>query len=472
MKPITLREVASACSGTLHGDPDIQITSIVTDSRQAKAGSMFAAIKGARSDGHRFIPMTVEQGAVCALCEDAPGIAIPYIQVDSVLTALKGIAEYYRSLFTIPFIGITGSVGKTSTKEFIASVLSQKYKVHKTSGNFNNELGVPITLFGLEEYHEAAVIEMGISGFGEMTRLSKMVRPDISVITNIGCCHLENLGDRDGVLKAKTEIFTYLKENGTIILCHDDDKLITITEYNGIRPIFYGTGDDEFRAENIVEKGLDGIDCTLIYGLSRDESRSFIKPSVCCADSSLRKGSLREPYKINVNIPTMGRHNVLNALCAMAVGTELGLSADEIKRGIESFTNVGSRNNIIRTDEYTIIDDCYNANPTSTKAGLDTLSKLGGRRVAILGDMKELGADELELHRKVGAYAKEKGIDALIAVGELSKATAEGYGEGAYHFNTVDECIAAVKDVLQKGDTVLVKASHSMHFEKITEAIR
>ena len=443
MKPITLKEIASACNGTLYGDPDKQITSIVTDSRQAGEGSLFAAIKGARADGHRFIPAVAAQGAVCALCEEAPDADIAYILVESTLVALKGIAAYYRSLFSIPFIGVTGSVGKTSTKEFISSVLSQRYRVHKTAGNFNNELGVPLTLFGLEESHEAAVIEMGISGFGEMTRLAKMVRPDISVITNIGCCHLENLGDRDGVLKAKTEMFTYLNENGTIILCHDDDKLRTITDHNGIKPIFYGTGEDDFRAEAITEKGLDGTDCTLIHGDTR----------------------------ISVTIPTMGRHNVLNALCAMAVGTQLGLTPDEIKRGIESFENVGSRNRVIKTENYTVIDDCYNANPTSTKAGLDTLSKLGGRRVAVLGDMKELGTNELMLHKEVGVYAKEAGIDRLIAVGPLSKATAEGFGEDAVYFEDVDGCIAEIQSLLQKGDTILVKASHSMHFERIVEHI-
>ncbi len=443
MKPITLHEVAKACCGTLHGDPELTITSIVTDSRKAGEGSLFAAIKGARVDGHRFIPAVVEQGAVCVLCEEKPDIDINYIRVDSTLVALKGIAEYYRSLFTIPFIGITGSVGKTSTKEFISAVLAQKYNVHKTGGNFNNELGVPITLFGLEEEHEVAVIEMGISGFGEMTRLSKMVKPDISVITNIGYCHLENLGDRDGVLRAKTEMFRYLKKDGTIILCHDDDKLRTVTDYHGIRPIFYGTGNDEYRAENITEKGLDGIGCTLWHGDTR----------------------------IDVTIPTMGRHNVLNALCAMAVGTQLGLSADEIKRGLESFENVGSRNHIIKTDTLTIIDDCYNANPTSTKAGLDTLSKLSGRRIAILGDMKELGKDELDLHREVGAYAKEVGIDMLVAVGPLSEATAEGFGEGAYYAATVERCIDRIKRYLQPGDTILVKASHSMQFERIVEAL-
>ncbi|WP_405356663.1 UDP-N-acetylmuramoyl-tripeptide--D-alanyl-D-alanine ligase [Ruminococcus sp.] len=451
MKPITLQEVAMACCGTLHGNPDAVITSIVTDSRKAGKGSLFAAIKGARVDGHRFIPAVAEQGAVCVLCEEKPDTDIAYIKVESTLVALKGIAEYYRSLFTIPFIGITGSVGKTSTKEFISAVLAQKYNVHKTGGNFNNELGVPITLFGLEEEHEVAVIEMGISGFGEMTRLSKMVRPDICVITNIGYCHLENLGDRDGVLRAKTEMFQYLSADGTIILCHDDDKLRTVTDYHGIRPTFYGTGNDEYRAENITEKGLDGIGCTLIHRSRTDDP-----------DDNAR---------IDVTIPTMGRHNVLNALCAMAVGTQLGLTPEEIKRGLESFENVGSRNHIIKTDTLTIIDDCYNANPTSTKAGLDTLSKLGGRRVAILGDMKELGADEIALHREVGAYAKEVGIDMLVAVGPLSEATAEGYGKGAYYYATVERCIDRLKRYLRPGDTILVKASHSMRFERIVEAL-
>ena len=445
MKPISLREVALACSGELHGDPDLQITSIVTDSRKAGQGALFAAIPGERVDGHDFINKTVEQGAVCALCERAPDADTPYILVKSTLVALKGIAEYYRSLFTIPFIGVTGSVGKTSTKELISSVLAQKYRVHKTSGNFNNELGVPLTLFGLEESHEAAVIEMGISGFGEMTRLSKMVRPDVSVITNIGCCHLENLCDRDGVLRAKTEMFTYLRPNGTIILCHDDDKLRTVTDYNGIRPIFYGTDpDDEYYADNIEELLLDGVRCTLHHG-----------------DSA-----------ITVTIPAMGRHNVLNALCAMAVGKQLGLTDEQIKSGIESFTNVGSRNRVIRARGMTVIDDCYNANPTSTTAGLNTLSNFPGRKVAVLGDMKELGKDELSLHREVGAAAKEKGVDLLIAVGPLSAATAEGFGSGAVYFATVDDCIAAIGDLLREGDAVLVKASHSMHFEKIVDAIK
>ena len=445
MKAMTLREVAAACGGALCGDPEIQITSIVTDSRKAGEGSLFAAIPGASVAGHDFIPMTVEQGTACVLCEKEPAVDVPYILVQSTLVALKGIAEYYRSLFTIPFIGITGSVGKTSTKEFISAVLAQKYKVHKTAGNFNNELGVPLTLFGLEEDHEIAVIEMGISDFGEMTRLAKMVRPDVSVITNIGYCHLEKLGDRDGVLKAKTEMFTYLKDDGKIVLCHDDDKLCTVKEYKGIRPIFYGTdASDEYFADNIEEHGLDGVSCTLHH----------------------REAS------IGVTIPAVGRHNVLNALCATAVGQLYGLTNEQIAAGIAHFKNVGSRNNIIKTRGMTVIDDCYNANPTSTKAGLNTLAGFGGRRVAVLGDMKELGKDELALHHEVGAYAKEKGIDLLGAVGELSRATADGFGEGAVYYPTVEDAAADILHILKEGDTALVKASRSMHLEKIVEVLK
>ncbi|MBQ6153864.1 MAG: UDP-N-acetylmuramoyl-tripeptide--D-alanyl-D-alanine ligase [Ruminococcus sp.] len=445
MKPITLKEVAASCQGTLFGDENLKITSIVTDSRKAGEGSLFAAIKGERVDGHDFIPKVKEQGAVCVLCEKKPDADIPYILTDSTAIALKGIARYYRSLFSIPFVGITGSVGKTSTKELIYSVLKEKYNTHKTQGNFNNELGVPLTLFGLEESHEAAVIEMGISGFTEMTRLSKMVCPDISVITNIGCCHLENLKDRDGVLKAKTEMFQYLKEDGHIVLCGDDDKLSTIKEYNGIKPIFYGIDTDrEYYAEDIEDNLLSGIDCVLCHG----------------------------NVKIPVHIPAPGRHMVENALAAFAVGELLGLTPDEIKRGVESFKNVGSRNNIIDNGSYIVIDDCYNANPTSVKAGLDTLAPVKGRTVAVLGDMKELGTDEISLHFEVGRYAKEKGINLLIAAGPLAKSLAEGYGDGAVYYETVDLACEKIKDLIQPDDTVLVKASHSMHFEKIVEALK
>ncbi|MBQ8860529.1 MAG: UDP-N-acetylmuramoyl-tripeptide--D-alanyl-D-alanine ligase [Ruminococcus sp.] len=444
MKPITLKEIAKSCSGQLFGDENALVTSIVTDSRQVKNGTMFAAIKGERVDGHKFIPQCIEAGAVCALVEEKPQCECNYILVDSTLIALKKIAEYYRSLFKIPFIGITGSVGKTSTKEMISSVLSQKFNVHKTQGNFNNELGVPLTIFGLEEEHEIAVIEMGISGFTEMTRLATIVKPDISVITNIGYCHLENLIDLDGVLKAKTEMLEFLNPNGKMFFCGDDEKLFTVKEHNGIKTTFYGFDDrNEYKAEIINTDLEKGIDCKLY----------------------LKNGEIR------ATVPSVESHMVSNALCASAIGEHLGMTSEQIKKGVESYKTVGSRSNVIRKEDITIIDDCYNANPTSVRASVNSLSKFAGRKVAVIGDMKELGANEVKLHFDTGKYIIDKGINAVIAVGELSKHLFEGAdGKGCY-FETVEECIESICDIIKKGDTILVKASHSMHFDNIVEKL-
>lgn len=445
MKPITLKEIASSCGGTLYGDKSVMVTSIVTDSRQVSNGSLFAAIKGERVDGHRFISQCIAAGAVCALCENAPDTECSYILVDSTLTALKQIAQYYRSLFSIPFIGITGSVGKTSTKEMISAVLSQKFNVHKTQGNFNNELGVPLTIFKLEEEHEIAVIEMGISGFNEMTRLATIVRPDISVITNIGCCHLENLIDRDGVLKAKTEMLEFLSDDGKMFFCGDDDKLFSVKEHNSIKTTFYGFGEhNEYKAE-IINTNLDagGVQCKL-----------YLKNGV-----------------VEATVPSVESYMVSNALCAAAIGESLSLTAEEIKRGIESYKTVGSRSNIIRKSSLTIIDDCYNANPTSVRASVDTLAKFSGRRVAVIGDMKELGTNEIKLHFETGRYITDKGIDVVIAVGELAVHLFDGAGQNGHYFKTVEECIDNIGSIIKDGDTVLVKASHSMHFDKIVDKL-
>ena len=243
MKHMSLQEIAAACGGTYHGDAALssrEASSVVIDSRKAERDSLFIAIKGARADGHDFIPQVMEKGALCSVSEQDLGeTPYPYIRVDSCQQALKDIAEHYRRSLDIKVVGISGSVGKTSTKEMIASVLSQKYNVLKTEGNFNNEIGLPLTVFNLREEHEIAVLEMGISGFGEMTRLAKIARPDICLLTNIGVAHLENLGSRDGILKAKTEMFTYMDPQGTIILNGDDDKLRAFTPENGISPVYF-----------------------------------------------------------------------------------------------------------------------------------------------------------------------------------------------------------------------------------------
>lgn len=444
MKHFTLEQIALACGGQYVGSEELKdtaVSSIERDSRNIKENSLFLAIKGSRVDGHDFIEKCYDAGAICALCEQPPqNPTKPYILVDSTLNAVKKIAKAYRELFDIPIVGISGSVGKTSTKEMIAAVLSTKYKVHKTAGNLNNELGVPLTLFGMDDSTEAAVIEMGISDFGEMDRISDMVQPTIEVITIIGECHLENLGDRDGVFRAKTEMFKHLRDGGTVVLNCDDDKLSQVIEVKGKAPVFYGDESPSYRAENIENHGILGVDADLILGETR----------------------------LSVTIPAIGTYMVSNALAGAAVGELLGLTPDEIKKGIESYKTVGSRANLIDTGFIKIIDDCYNANPTSVKASIDTLMNFNGRKVAVLGDMKELGANELKLHFEVGEYAKK--CDVVVAVGPLAREIARG-SDGIY-FETKEDAISALKSIIKSSDVVLVKASHSMQFEKIVEYLK
>lgn len=442
MKHFTLEEIAVACGGEFVGtdsQKQLAITSVERDSRQIQNGSLFLAIKGERVDGHDYIGKCYDSGAICAICEKAPENSDkPYILVDSTLEAVKKIAKAYRKKFDIPVVGVSGSVGKTSTKEMLYAVLSQKYKTHKTQGNLNNELGVPLTLLAMPEDTQAAVIEMGISDFDEMTRLSEMVCPTICVLTIIGCCHLENLGDRDGVLKAKTEMFAFADKDAEYILNGDDDKLSTVKSANGKAPIFFGLADNNaYFAENIQNNGEGGVSCTL------------------CFDNT----------KLDVTIPAIGSYMVSNALAAVATGKLLGLSDEQLINGVQAYKTVGSRANVINTNDIRIIDDCYNANPTSVKASIDTLANFEGRKVAILGDMKELGSSELELHYETGAYAKAKKIDLVIAVGPLAKELAKG-ADGEW-FESVEQTKSAIPALIHEGDTVLVKASHSMHFEEI-----
>lgn len=453
MKHMTLREITAACGGTYFGDPEStakEVSSVVIDSRKVTQDSLFVAIRGARVDGHTFIPQTIEAGALCALSEEPLGeVTFPYILVDSCTQALKDLAEHYRKSLDIKVVGISGSVGKTSTKEMIASVLSQKYNVLKTEGNFNNEIGVPLTIFNLREEHEIAVLEMGINHFGEMTRLAKMARPDICVITNIGVAHMELLGSRDGILKAKTEMFQYMNPDGTIIFNGDDDKLITYSPENGITPIYFGLGENSsYRAEQIANNGLRGTNVT------------FVTP--------------KSKFSAHISIP--GEHMVHNALAGIAVGYALGMSDAEIKAGIEALKPLAGRNHLIETNTYTIIDDCYNANPISMKASIDVLSKADTRTVAILGDMGELGAKEKEMHYDVGQHTATAGIHVLICIGTLSEELARGAKETGcniqiYHYPDQEHFFAEMSSILEKNDTILVKASHAMAFEKIVKKL-
>lgn len=454
MKNLTLEHIAQVCKGTYYGPAEKlqkEVASIIIDSRKAEAGCLFVPIVGERVDAHKFIGQVMEAGALATLSERVLEDAqFPYILVESSLQAVKDIAEFYLKQLQIPVVGITGSVGKTSTKEVIASVLSQKYRTLKTQGNFNNELGLPLTVFRLREEDEIAVLEMGISDFGEMTRLAQIARPDTCVITNIGTCHLENLGDRDGVLKAKTEIFKFLKPDGHIILNGDDDKLATVKEYQGIEPIFFGMdGVKDVYGDEIISRGLKGMTCTIHMG-----ENAF-----------------------TVDVPMPGRHMVSNALAAAAVGRIYGLTTEQIKAGIESLEPISGRFRMIETDKFLIVDDCYNANPMSMKASLDVLQDGAGRRVAILGDMGELGTDEVLLHEGVGEHAGKCDIDVLICTGKLCQHMSEKAKQSNPKLDVIYEpdregLLAHLDGYVQQGDTILVKASHFMKFEEVVEKLQ
>lgn len=454
MKNMTLEKLALVTGGTLvngaHENCKKEAGGVYLDSRQVQAGDIFIATKGERVDGHSFIPGVAEKGALGVICEkEQPELTLPYIMVEDSFTALKMVGEYYRTQLDIKVVGITGSVGKTSTKEFIAGVLSQKYNVLKTQGNFNNEIGVPLTILRIRKEHQVAVLEMGINHFGEMSRLTQMAKPDVCVMTNIGQCHLEFLGSREGILKAKSEIFECSNPEGAVVLNGDDDMLQTITLVHGKKPVSFGLGQENcVYASNVQNKGLFGSEFTIHMG--------------------------EKCFDVKVNLP--GEHQIYNALAAASVADYLDLSEEEIIGGIASVAPTAGRSNLIQTQDYVVIDDCYNANPVSMKAAIDLLSTATTRKVAILGDMFELGEQEQEMHGGIGTYVAEKGIEVLLCAGELSKEMAKYAREKSTvtkvcHYETKDLLVEDLKNQLVKGDTVLIKASHGMGYQKIVELL-
>ncbi|MDD5902994.1 MAG: UDP-N-acetylmuramoyl-tripeptide--D-alanyl-D-alanine ligase [Oscillospiraceae bacterium] len=447
MRGISVKQAAEIVNGKLYGTQglDSEILGVTIDSRKVENGYMFAALKGEHVDGHDYIGKAFELGAVCCIAEKLPeDISGTVIIVPDVAAALKILAENYRKRLDIPVIGIAGSVGKTTAKEMIASVLSQKYNVLKTEKNLNNELGVPLTIFRIEPEHEVAVIEMGISDFGEMSRLAKMVRPTMAVYTLIGHAHLERLHDRNGVLKAKAEMLDFMPDDGTVFLNADDDLLAKLDCRQN--KVLYGTKDNaDVKAENILSDSLSGLSCDIVSGDRR----------------------------IPVKVPSYGSHMVYAALEGAAVGLAMGLSNAQIAAGIAAYETVGRRANVCDTGFITLIDDCYNANPDSVMCAVDSLKSVDGRKVCILGDMLEMGENKAELHAKVGKYASDNGVDMLLTVGELSKNTCTASEEiSSLHFDTNAELITELPELIEKGDTVLVKASHSMKFDEISDALK
>ena len=444
MDGMTIQKAALACGGRLRGAGSFEreLGRAVIDSRAVCPGDLFVAYRGERVDGHDYIAAAFDRGAACCLAERVPeGETRPIILVDSVQRALEQIAAAYRATLSIPVIGITGSVGKTSAKEMIAAVLSQRLRVLKTEGNLNNQIGVPMTLSRITKDDEAAVVEMGISGFGEMTELARMARPTAAVYTVIGSAHLEFLHDRDGVLRAKGEMLQEMDADAPVFVNGDDDKLRGLNCRQ--KKILFGLGEAcDVRAEKISLLPEGGTACDIVSGARR----------------------------IPVEIPAFGRHMVYAALAGVAVGMYFGLTDAEIAAGVAAYETVGRRGAVTDTGSLTLIDDCYNANPDSCRSGVDSLLQLPGRHVCIFGDMLELGEDSPAMHTALGRYAKEKGVALVLTCGPLSEETAKA--AGGLHYGNREELIADLPRQLRKGDAVLVKASRGMRFEQISEALK
>jgi UDP-N-acetylmuramoyl-tripeptide--D-alanyl-D-alanine ligase len=445
MQPMTVKEITRTVDGVWWNPQDglPPVSTISTDSRKIQKGCLFIPLTGENFDGHDYIGAALDAGAAGVLCSRLPGNLNAekfYIKVADTKLALKALAKNYREKFDIPFVQITGSVGKTTTKDMIASVLAAKYSVLKTPENYNNDVGVPLTLLSLTPEYQAAVIETGMNHFGEIRYLGEMVQPDIAVISNIGDAHIEFLGSREGILKAKSEIFENLRPGGTAVLNGDDALLNTLDlPFPTIR-----CGQSErcgVRVTDVADHGVSGITC-------------LVKTQ-------------KETYELN--IPAPGEHMVYSTSMAVAIGEKLGLTNEEIVRGVASYESTGSRMRIVKlAGGRAILDDCYNANPQSVTAALEILAKTEcDRKIAVLGDMGELGGLTEQAHYNMGALAAMLGIDQVFAVGTKAAKIAEGAeasGGKVQYFSTKEEALATIRESFTEDTAMLIKASHAMCF--------
>ena len=450
MIPCSAAEICRAVGGTLLQDADAAVTNVSTDSRTIAAGDLFIPLVGEKFDGHAYLDGALARGAAGCLTMRAPAQLQPgkfYILVDDTLLALRALASWYRGRFTLPVVQITGSAGKTTTKEFCYAVLSAFGKTLKTEGNQNNDIGVPNTLFRLTDDTEYAVVEMGMDHAGEIERLTRCARPSAGIITMIGVSHLENLGTRENILKAKLEICTGLPDGAPLALNADNDLLPTASIPSRLRPVWFGidAANADVRAVDVVT-GANGTTFKIVdtqYGT------------------------------FDAAIPTAGIHTVYDALAAYAAATRLGLDAAHCAAALATYRTTGMRQHIVEKGGITFIEDCYNANPDSMKAALSVLKALpNARKIALLGDMLELGGASEEGHRHTGEWAADAGVDALIAYGPRSAAMAEAAkarGVAAVHCQTAEEVLQYVRQFVRPGDAVLAKASHAMGLEQLLQ---
>lgn len=451
---LTLQEIAHFVGGHL-SPPGAQatITGISTDSRSVGRGELFIPLRGAKFDGHDFLGQAARLGATACLSEDVlAGFPVPVIRVEDTLAAMGKLAAALRSDFSGPVIAVTGSSGKTTTKEMLSSILSLSGAGLKTAGNFNNLIGLPLTLFRLEPSHRWAVLEMGMSARREIARLAEIADPAIGVITNVGPAHLETLQGLDGVARAKGELFAALKPGGTAVINADDDLVSQLPVANGVRRLLFGTSPEaQVRAEEIEVTGEK-----VRFRLLAPEGER----------------------RVTLNVP--GRHNVSNALAAAASAISIGIGVDLIVRGLESFIPVAGRMEVVQGEDGVVfIEDGYNANPLSVRVALEALDEMGGdgRRIAVLGDMLELGSAAAGFHREAGWVAASR-CDYLLLMGGMAEHTAAGArergmaGERVRLFESHEEAADLLRRILQPGDRVLIKGSRGMKMEKIGAALR
>ena len=454
MEYLTIKELILASEGQLVSkcNEETIVSNIVIDSRKAGKDSAFVAIVGENLDGHNFINLAINQGCKTIIKNknnnvDIENKEVNVIEVSDTEIALGDIAKFYKNKFKIPFIAVTGSVGKTTTRDMVYSTISAKYNSLKNVGNLNNQFGVPLTLFNLNKEHECAVIEMGMSGFNEIEYLANIVNPQIGIIYNIGYSHVEHLGSRDGIFKAKMEVATNFDENSLLIVNGDDDCLKTL------------------KTKDLVYK-------LRTFGFDKDND-------IYCKSYEMDEESINFVADINGKkeeffIPTVGKHNIYNAMAAILVGLNLNMTIEEIKDGLKNFQCTKNRLDIIKKDKLTIIDSVYNASIDSMSAALNILGRYENRRVAILGDMFEMGEFAEFGHRQVGKAALGN-IDIMIAIGKDSEFIVKELKENnmnennLYHFETKEEAIENLDNIIKDDDVILVKASRGMNLEKVVE---
>lgn len=445
MEALRISEIAKACGGVYN--IDAEITSVAIDTRKIEKGCLFICIKGERFDAHRFIEEAFEKGAAAVMVSADIETDMPYVKVDDTAKQLLNLSGYYRNKFDIPVIALTGSVGKTTTKEFTHLVVNSKYNSIKTQGNLNNEIGLPQMLFKIDKSIEAAVIEMGMNHFGEIHRLAEAARPTMGIITNIGVSHIENLGSREGILKAKLEMLDGLPKGAPLLLNGDNDLLSSVRN-DDYKIYFYAVeGDADFKAVNITE-AFNSTSFTVEY---------FGK-------------------KESVTIPVIGMHNVYNALAAFAAGILLDVEPKAAAAALGSYVPSGMRQRVVNVNGITSIEDCYNASPDSMRAGLAALAATqADKRIAVLSDMLELGEYSADAHCEVGKMAAEYKIDYLLCVGKDAQYIVKGAEENglskAFHFESKQALTEKLYEIAKAGDAVLFKASRGMKLEAVISEI-